>query len=302
LKNKLQKTEGVIFDIGRMSLNEGPGIRTAVFLKGCNMNCEWCHNPESISENVEFMYNAQKCIKCKMCEEVCEREVHRFIDSEHLVDRNKCNVCGKCIELCPTKAVEICGKTVSVGEVLEIVIRDETFYNTSNGGITISGGEPLVQKEFTLGLLYGAKSLGINTILDTNGYWNWNDVEKMLPYIDSFRYDLKIMNCNTHKLYTGVSNKLILKNLKKLSEIEKDIVIIIPLIKEINNSDENIKSTVLFLKSLSKIPKVQILPYHSLYTSKSKKLGKSYRLFSTQVDLEKVKGILTSEGIEIYYN
>lgn len=302
MKNKLQKTEGVIFDIGRMSLNEGPGIRTAVFLKGCNMNCKWCHNPESISKNVEFMYNAQKCIKCKMCEEVCEREVHRFIDSEHLVDRNKCNVCGKCIELCPTKAVEICGKTVSVGEVLEIVIRDETFYNTSNGGITISGGEPLVQKEFTLGLLYGAKSLGINTILDTNGYWNWNYVEKMLPYIDSFRYDLKIMNCNTHKLYTGVSNKLILKNLKKLSEIEKDIVIIIPLIKEINNSDENIKSTVLFLKSLSKIPKVQILPYHSLYTSKSKKLGKSYRLFSTQVVLEKVKGILTSEGIEIYDN
>jgi len=304
LNSKVQKIKGTIFDISRMSLNDGPGMRTTVFLKGCNMNCEWCHNPESINKDVEFMYDAQKCIKCRKCEEVCTREVHRFVNGEHLVDRNKCNACGKCTEVCPTRAVEICGKTVSVKEVLEIVIRDKIFYDVSNGGMTISGGEPLVQKEFTLGLLYEAKSLGINTILDTNGYWNWSDVEKMFPYIDSFRYDLKIMDCDTHKLYTGVGNKVILENLKKLSKVEKDIVVVIPLIKEINNSVENIEPTVLFLKSLSKIPKVQILPYHSLYTSKMKKLGRSYRLFSTpeDKDIEKVKRTLISEGIEIYDN
>ena len=302
MKRGLKETKGIVFDIKRMSLNDGPGIRTTVFLKGCNMDCKWCHNPESINKKLELMYDAKKCIKCRKCEEVCDREVHRFVNSEHLVYRNKCNACGKCTELCPTKAVEICGKTVSVKEVLEIVIKDKIFYDVSNGGMTISGGEPLVQKEFTLGLLCGAKSLGINTIVDTNGYWDWKDVEKMLPYIDSFRYDLKIMNCSTHKLYTGVNNKLILENLKKLSEFNKDIVVVIPLIKEISNTVENIKSTVLFLKTLSKVPKVQILPYHSLYISKSKKLGKNYRKFLTpkKQNIKKVKGILRSEGIEIY--
>jgi len=296
LNSKLQKTKGIIFDITRMSLYDGPGIRTTVFLKGCNLECKWCHNPESISGDKELMYDEKKCLKCRRCEEVCKREVHRFIDTEHLVDRNKCNFCGKCIDVCPTKAVEICGKTVTVGKVLEIIMRDKMFYDVSNGGITISGGEPLVQKEFTFSLLYGAKSLGINTILDTNGYWDWKDIEKMLPYIDSFRYDLKIMDNNMHKLYTGVSNKVILENLKKLSKIEKDIIIVIPLIEKINDSDDNIKSLISFIRTLTKVPKVQILPYHSIYTSKMKKLGKNNRLFSTPKDevIEKVKEMLVS--------
>ena len=294
----------MIFDIRRTSLNDGPGIRTTVFLKGCNLNCVWCHNPEGINKNMDFMYDEQKCIICMKCEEVCKREVHKFIDGKHLVDRNKCNACGKCIEVCPTKSVEICRETVSVEEVLEIVKRDKVFYDVSDGGITISGGEPLTQKEFTFGLLYGAKSLGINTILDTNGCWNWDDVEKMLPYIDGFRYDLKIMDCTTHKLYTGVSNNLILENLKKLSDIEKEIIVVIPLIKEINSLVDNIELTALFLKSLSRVPKVQILPYHSLYTSKLNKLEKNYRLFSApkDKDIEKVKEILKSQRIEIYNN
>lgn len=293
--NHLQKTKGTIFDIRRMSVHDGTGIRTTIFLKGCNMVCEWCHNPESINKDAELMFDLDKCINCMSCEKVCERGVHEFVDSMHIVYRNRCNACGRCIEVCPTKAVEICGKTMLVKEVLEIVIRDKTFYDVSNGGITISGGEPLIQKKFTLDLLCGAKSSGINTILDTNGNWNWDDVEEMLPCIDGFRYDLKTMDCDIHKFYTGVSNKLILENLKRLSKTEKDIVVTIPLIKGINDSDEDIKSTVSFLKTLSKVPKVEVLSYHSLYTSKSKKLGKSCRLFSTTEDIEKAKGILTLE-------
>ena len=300
--SKLQKIEGIIFDISRMALNDGPGIRTTVFLKGCNMNCKWCHNPESISQDLELLYSDHKCIKCRKCEKVCTGEVHGFIDAEHSVDRNKCNACGKCIDVCPTRAVEISGEKVTVKEVLDIITRDKIFYDVSNGGLTISGGEPLAQKEFTFGLLREAKALGINTILDTNGYWNWKDMEKMLPCIYSFRYDLKIMDCNMHKFYTGVSNKVILGNLEKLSKIEKDVVIVIPLIEKINDTDENIKLFISFIRTLHKVPKVQILPYHSLYISKSRKLGGSDRLFSTSEDedIKRVKGILMSEGIDLH--
>jgi pyruvate formate lyase activating enzyme len=266
------------------------------------MDCKWCHNPESITKNVKLLYDDKKCIRCGKCAAVCERGVHRFTGTEHLVERNSCNACGKCVDICPTKAVEICGRRVSVKDVLEIVIRDKIFYDVSNGGMTISGGEPLVQKEFTFGLLWGAKSSGIHTILDTNGYWNWKDIEKMLPYIDRFHYDLKIMDDNTHKRYTGVSHSVIVENLKKLSRVGKDVVVAIPLIKGINDSDGNIKAFISFMKALPKAPKVHILPYHSLYISKTRKLGRRCELFSTPSEavIERVKTMLLSEGIDLY--
>lgn len=162
-----KKTEGIVFDIKKMALHDGHGIRNTIFLKGCNMNCKWCHNPESINKNTELMFNPQKCIKCKSCETVCEKGVHRFKDTEHIVDREKCITCGRCAEACPTKAIEVCGKRVTVSEILDTIVRDKIFYDVSKGGITISGGEPLVQNIFTFDLLREVKFLGINTALDT---------------------------------------------------------------------------------------------------------------------------------------
>ena len=298
-----KETKGIIFNVERMALYDGHGIRTTVFLKGCNMNCKWCHNPESINKNSELMFDSRKCIKCRSCETVCEQGVHQFKNGEHIVDRKKCIACGKCAEVCPTKAVEICGREVTVGEVIDIIIRDKIFYEVSKGGITISGGEPLVQRNFTFDLLRGAKSLGISTILDTNGNWSWDNVEEMLPYIDGFRYDLKTMDSNTHMYYTGVDNNLILENLKNLSKTGKEIFVTIPLLQGINDSDENINSITIFLTSLSKFPKVQILPYHSFYMSKLRKLGRRSTLFASpsSENIERIKNKLREE-IRIYEN
>jgi len=301
-KAEINKIRGIIFDIKRMSLHDGPGIRTTVFLKGCNMQCQWCHNPESYGKNPELIFNLEKCIYCKQCERVCQRDVHIFLDSQHKIIREKCDMCGKCAEICPTQAIEICGKTVSVKEVMNTVVRDKIFYDVSGGGVTISGGEPLVQKDFTCGLLFEAKSSGINTIVDTNGNWKWKDITIMLPFIDGFRYDLKMMDSKLHKLYTGVDNKLILENLKKLAETEKRITIAIPLIKDVNDSIDNIKSTILFLKTLKRIPNVHILPYHSIYISKSEKLGKIYTKFAAPKNIEKIKSLFKEDGIDIYDN
>lgn len=300
--SQLQKTEGMIFDISRTALNDGSGIRTTVFLQGCNMNCLWCHNPESIDKGEKLLYDEKKCLKCGKCGEICQSGVHRFAGAEHAVARNQCSACRKCLAVCPTQALEICGRKVAVGEVLEIVLRDRIFYEVSNGGVTISGGEPLVQKEFTFGLLRGAESAGINTVLDTNGYWDWQDIEKMLPYIDSFHYDLKIMDSARHKFYTGVGNEIILENLQKLSGIGKDLVVVMPLIEEINGSEDNISAFVAFIKALPQVPKVQILPYHSLYLTKTKKLGRNCELFANSGAelIEKVKKMLVSEGICLY--
>jgi len=304
LENKYTDIEGNIFDIKRMTLNDGPGIRTTIFLKGCNMNCKWCHNPESINSNMEIMFDPNKCIGCKTCENICHREVHKFIGSKHIIDRDKCNICRKCIEFCPTKAIEIIGSKVSVKYVVEIVNRDKTFYDSSNGGVTISGGEPLMQKEFTFGLLYEAKNLEINTVLDTNGYWKWSDIKDMLPYIDIFRYDLKIMDNVQHKVYTNKYNKIVLENLVKLSTMDKNIVIVIPFIRGINDSNKNIDSMIMFLRSLPNIPKIKLIPYHTLYSSKLKKLNKEYELFpmSKQNDIERIKNIFSSKGIEVCSN
>lgn len=298
---EIGKIKGVIFDIKRMAIHDGPGIRTTVFLKGCNMSCKWCHNPESINKRPELMFNPSKCIECRICEEMCKRGVHEFDHGQHILHREKCIVCGDCTSACSSKALQICGEETTVEKVIDIIMRDKIFYDDSRGGITISGGEPLCQVNFTSALLQAVKSSGINTILDTNGNWDWKEIEDLLPCIDSFRYDLKHMDSFRHKEFTGVSNDRILENLIRLSENNQKVVIVLPLISGINDSDKNITSTIKFIKELPTPPPINILPYHDFYLSKSKQLDKKYRKFrnSSQARIEKIKNRFQVEGIKV---
>lgn len=273
-----------------------------VFLKGCNLNCKWCHNPESINKDLEIMFNPNSCIRCGLCKIVCGNNVHTISDNDHVIERNNCNLCGKCIEVCPTKSIEICGKFMSLKEIIRFIDRDEVFYNTSKGGLTISGGEPLTQKDFTYSLLKEAKSLGIHTVLDTNGYYDFNEIKMILNYIDIIHYDLKIMDSDLHEFYTGTSNKKILETLKKICIVGKNITITIPLIEGVNNSERNINETISFLENLSNKPRVKLLPYHHLYISKLLKLGKNGKQFKTPSNIKEIMKKFEVRGFELYKN
>ena len=293
--------KGIVFDIKRMAIHDGPGIRTTVFLKGCNLSCKWCHNPESIDFKPEIMLDINKCIGCRECEKVCEYDAQIFINGKHEIDKDKCTLCGKCIKVCPTRTLKICGEETTVQKTIEYILRDELFYNHSSGGITISGGEPLCQFEFTKKLLYAAKSKGLNTIVDTNGYCKWDLLEELMPFVDIFRIDLKHMDPKKHKKLTEKDNKIILDNIKKLSCKNKKAAIAIPIIKDINDSDSHINKVADFLSSLPKKYPVNLLPYHDYYISKCNQIGRKCKKYESPSEdkIGSIKSILENNGIKV---
>ena len=244
-----------IFDIQRNSFVDGPGIRTTVFFKGCNLHCQWCHNPESQSFEKQMLFYKEKCTGCGKCREVCP---------SHLV---KCNFCGKCEIYCPSNARKICGKEYTSDEVLAEVIKDKAFYDNSNGGVTFSGGECMLQIEFLTEILKLCKENGIHTAVDTAGNVPWDYFERILPFTDLFLYDIKVFSNEKHEKYTGVSNELILNNLKFLFESGAKIWIRIPIIPTVNDSGDEIKKIQEFL-SPYKPQKIELLPYHRMGENK----------------------------------
>lgn len=268
---------GFIFDIKRYSINDGPGIRITVFFKGCNLNCAWCHNPESISGRMQKLYSANKCIGCLKCVENCPEEACSLTEEGILTDRLKCTVCGKCADVCPSGASEISGRYETSADILKIIESETVFMDSSEGGVTFSGGEPLLQPKFLFELLDRCGERGIHRAVDTAGLIKTELILEASRKTDLFLFDLKMMDSELHKKWTGVPNDLILSNLRILSETGAEMNIRIPLIAGVNDDKDNIDKTARFINSLAGPKKrINILPYHNIAAQKYKKLGREF--------------------------
>ena len=296
--------KGLIFNIQKFSIQDGPGIRTTIFMKGCPLKCPWCSNPEGISEEPQIMIGERKCISCKQCAEICSTGAISFINDTRTINWNQCNNCLQCGNVCPSHAIQVIGKHQTVDEVFKTAAQDEDFYITSGGGVTVSGGEALLQWDFVRDLFAKCKDAGFHTALDTTGYCPWENMEQVLEYTDLILFDIKHMDPAMHEAKTGVSNELILENLHRASN-KTEIWLRIPLIPGFNDSEWNMQETARIALKNS-IKKVSLLPYQEWGKDKYTGLGKQYDHNSPQGMLEhdndivsRCRKILESYGLEV---
>ena len=284
---------GLIFDIKRYAINDGPGIRVTVFLKGCPLSCKWCHNPESMSAKVQKMYNESKCIGAQECVKACPNDALTLTSNGIVTDTYLCQLCGKCADVCPTKAIEMSGSLYSVPGIMKIIERETLLMDQSAGGVTFSGGEPLMHSKFLFELLDACGALEIHRTLDTTGFANKQVILDAAKRTDHFLYDLKVMDPEKHEYWTGVRNARILENLILLADIGASITIRIPVVKGVNADPENMETAAKFVARLAGEPKpVHLLPYHDIARNKHTKLGTSYNPegleVPTQEELERI--------------
>lgn len=295
---------GLITDISRCSLHDGPGVRTVVYFKGCALRCKWCHNPETLTVEKDMMFLNTKCIKCGRCLEVCP-QCHTVVDNEMQIDRSSCKHCGKCVDSCPAGALQMVGREVTVEELMTELRKDRHYYEMSGGGVTLSGGECLLQSEFAAALLEKCKEEGIHTTIETALFVPWEKVERVLPWVDLVYADLKIAEGGKHKEYTGQSNERILSNLKKLSEAGKEVIVRIPLIPGVNDTSEELEMLGNVIKTFGGgVRAVEVLKYNYLAESKYQSIGLNWENFGkeTQSDetLERIRQQLKEiTGLEI---
>ena len=292
--------EGLVFDIQRFSIHDGPGIRTIVFLKGCPLSCRWCSNPESQSLKPVIMYQEMNCIHCGKCIAACKKDAIS-INNKEFINRDICTACGECVNVCPASALTLKGKKMTVEQVIKELKKDATNYRRSGGGITLSGGEPLVQSDFSKELLKACKAQGWHTAIETTGFGATETIEKVFPYIDLALMDIKHINSDIHKEYTGVSNEIILENVARISKITK-MVVRVPVIPEFNSSEQSILEICKFVKTLNNVDTIHLLPYHTYGENKYKLLGKDYLIKELRNlsgdEIENLKRIVENQGFK----
>lgn len=257
--------------IKRFAVHDGPGVRTTVFLKGCPLNCVWCHNPEGVAAAPELAFHEMKCTGCGECARVCPN--HRLDGTRHDIDRTRCRACGKCAQACPSGALELFGREITVAEAAEQLLADSIFYS-DGGGVTVSGGEPLLQSDFCAELFRRLKREGVHCAVDTSGCVPWRAFGQVLPVTDLFLYDLKVADTDKHRLYTGCGNELIRENLLRLNASGAEIEIRMPLIPGVNLGDGDLRGAGEMLAGLEGVKRIRLLPYHDYARSKYRAIGR----------------------------
>lgn len=292
--------KATIFNIQKYNMYDGPGVRTLVFFKGCPLRCKWCANPEGLEKKFQIMFKSNSCTNCGACVSVCPVGIHTISkdSQEHQVLRDvDCLGCGKCVEACMTKALSVVGEVKTISELMEVIREDKTFYEVSGGGVTLGGGEVSMQPEAATNLLQACKMEGINTAIETCGYVKTENLLKIAEFVDLFLFDIKQMNSDKHFELTGVRNELILTNLKTLLERRHSVKVRMPMLKGINDSEDEIRQVIEFLmpyKDNKNFKGIDLLPYHKLGVNKYSQLGKEYLIEGdpslSQEDLDRIEG------------
>lgn len=267
---------GEIFDIKHFAVHDGPGIRTTIFLKGCPLHCVWCHNPEGMRRGRDLWVKREACIHCETCIHTCPKQALQMKEGEISIDRSHCDFCNKCVEKCPSRAMQRIDRQAEVRELVDLVTREEIFTRVSGGGVTISGGEPLYQPEFLKELLREMKKAGVPTCIETSMFAKQEVLESIAPYVDQFLVDIKILDEETHKKYTGVSNQQILSNFRYLAGLGKPILVRIPLIPGITATEENLRGIRAFVDSVNPEIPIEVLNFNSFAGSKYRFLDRKY--------------------------
>ncbi len=293
--------KGIVSGMQHFSVGDGPGIRTTVFMQGCNLRCEWCHNPETISFKPVFLYYKNLCRNCGLCQKRCPQGAHLMMGRTHHFNRERCNLCGECIRYCPAGALKISGKETALSEVMEYILEDMEFYSSSNGGVTISGGEPLCQADFTAAIAKECKKHNIHVIVDTAGNVDFSSFEKVLSYTDCFFFDVKGTSERDYLSKTGGSLKLSLENMMRLISGGCNVVARIPVIPSYNDSENDCNIMAGLLNQVG-VKQVHLLPFHRLGAGKYAALGKSYPYEQcvppSKQQMQKLADIFAAHGFE----